>query len=311
MTDLLDLDDGYRALREDRAAVRVPRDVVVASGPDATTYLQGQLSQDLAGLADGEATWSFVLSPQGKVDAWLRVSRLDDERLVLDADAGVGEALLARLERFKLRTRADLDLVTGGSCVAVRGPRSVDVAVDRTTATVVAPVAWSGDVVGVDLVGPDPAVPVAVPLAPVESLDALRIECGVPVVGRELGPDTIPAEAGAWVLDASVSFTKGCYTGQELVARIDSRGGNVPRRLQGLVIDAPADAAPVAGDEVLVDGQVVAAVTSAAWSPAFEAVVALAMVPRSVVVPGSAVVRTAVGEHPARLLALPLVDPSI
>lgn len=303
MTDLLDLDDGYRALREDRAAVRVPRDVVVASGPDATTYLQGQLSQDLAGLADGEATWSFVLSPQGKVDAWLRVSRLDDERLVLDVDAGVGEALLARLERFKLRTRADLDLVTGWSCVAVRGPRSVDVAVDRTTATVVAPVAWPGDVVGVDLVGPDPAVPVAVPLAPVEALDALRIECGVPVVGRELHPDTIPAEAGAWVVEGSVSFTKGCYTGQELVARIDSRGGNVPRPVRGVVVEG--DVPPI-GAEVLVAGEVVGQLTSVARSPELGSV-ALAPIARRVEPPADVVVRWASNEAVGQVRSLPLV----
>ena len=308
MTDLLDLDDGYRALREDRAAVRVPRDVVVASGPDATTYLQGQLSQDLAGLADGEATWSFVLSPQGKVDAWLRVSRLDDERLVLDADAGVGEALLARLERFKLRTRADLDLVTGWSCVAVRGPRSVDVAVDRTTATVVAPVAWPGDVVGVDLVGPDPAVPVAVPLAPVEALDALRIECGVPVVGRELHPDTIPAEAGAWVVEGSVSFTKGCYTGQELVARIDSRGGHVPRPVRAVVVGegvAP-DHLPPVGAEVVAGEQGVGALTSVAWSPRRGAAVALAPLARSVEPPAAVEVAWEGTRRPARVVELPV-----
>src|SRR5690606_7561419 len=67
-----------------------------------------------------------------------------------------------------------------------------------------------------------------------EALEALRIECGVPAMGAELTDATIPAEAGQWLIDASVSFSKGCYTGQELVARIDSRGGNVPRPVRGL-----------------------------------------------------------------------------
>jgi len=308
MTDLLDLDDGYRALREGVAAVRLPRDAVVVSGPDAVTYLQGQLSQDVAGLAVGSSTWSFVLSPQGKVDGWLRVTRTADDRLVLDADAGAGESLLARLERFKLRTKADLDLQAGWSCVALRGPLAADAVVDRTTAVVVAPVDWPGDVHGVDLVGPDPAVPVAVPLAPIEALDAVRIESGVPVVGRELHAETIPAEAGAWVIEASVSFTKGCYTGQELVARIDSRGGNVPRPVRALVIGegvAPHHLPP-AGATVVVDDHEVGALTSVAWSPARGAAVALAPLARSVEPPATLEVTWEGTRRPAQVVPSPI-----
>ena len=66
----------------------------------------------------------------------------------------------------------------------------------------------------------------------------------------ELDESVIPAEIGQWIIDESVSFTKGCYTGQELVARIDSRGGNVPRQLRAIVCDAPV----VAGDEITDDG---------------------------------------------------------
>ncbi|MFN8039342.1 MAG: glycine cleavage T C-terminal barrel domain-containing protein [Acidimicrobiales bacterium] len=308
MTDVLDLDDGYRALREDVAGVRLPRDVVVVTGPDAVTYLQGQLSQDVAGLAVGASAWSFLLSPQGKVDAWLRLTRLDDERVVLDADAGIGEVLLARLERFKLRTKADLELQVGWSCVAVRGPRAGTVAIDRTTAVVVAPVAWPGGVVGADLVGPDPAVPVAVPLAPVEALDAVRIECGVPVVGRELHADTIPAEAGAWVIDASVSFTKGCYTGQELVARIDSRGGHVPRPVRALVLGEGVvpDHLPPVGAVVVAGDQEAGALTSVAWSPGHGTAVALAPLARAVEPPVAVEVAWEGTRRPARVVELPI-----
>ena len=80
-----------------------------------------------------------------------------------------------------------------------------------------------------------------------EALNAVRVEAGWPAMGAELGPDldplVIPAEAGPWLVDASVSFTKGCYTGQELVARVDSRGSNTPRHLRGLVVST--DVAPV------------------------------------------------------------------
>ena len=73
-------------------------------------------------------------------------------------------------------------------------------------------------------------------------LAQLARDAGYRIRWAELDPETIPATVGQWAIDASVSFTKGCYTGQELVARIDSRGGNVPRRLRGLVLEAGPDA---------------------------------------------------------------------
>ena len=118
-----------------------------------------------------------------------------------------------------------------------------------------------------------------------ESLDRYRIAHGIPKMGAELTADTIPGEAGDWVSDASVSFTKGCYTGPELVARIDSRGNNVPHPIRLLVLDVDA----AIGDEVLVDGATVGSLTSVA--PALGAglpALALARVGRAIV-PGSVV----------------------
>jgi folate-binding Fe-S cluster repair protein YgfZ len=89
---------------------RTTRDVVTVTGPDAATYLQGQLSQDVAGLAVGDVAWTFVLQPQGKVDTWARVDRAGPETFRLDTDPGAGEGLVARLERFKLRTAVTLSL---------------------------------------------------------------------------------------------------------------------------------------------------------------------------------------------------------
>ena len=117
-----------------------------------------------------------------------------------------------------------------------------------------------------------------VPLVDRRVLEALRIECGVPAMGAELTEATIPAEAGQWLIDASVSFTKGCYTGQELVARIDSRGGNVPRPIRGLLVDGDE---PAVGAAVEVDGSPVGTVTSTARSAALGSI-ALAILGRSV-----------------------------
>ena len=262
-------------LRSTEGAVRLVRDAVVVAGPEAVSYLQGQLSQDVEALGVGESAPSLLLQPTGKVDAWLRVTRRGDDELLLDTDAGHGEALLARLQRFKLRTKAELSALTWTGW-ALRGP-SVERREGVGPAVLALPASWPG-VPGVDLLGEDVAVPAGLEEVAPESLEALRVECGVPAMGAELTDATIPAEAGRWLIEASVSFTKGCYTGQELVARIDSRGGNVPRPVRGLLIDG--DPAAV-GASVAVDGTEVGRITSSARSAELGAI-ALAPLSRTV-----------------------------
>ncbi len=301
-TTELDLAAGYEALREGVAAAPISRDLIRVEGPDAVTYLQGQLSQDVAALAVGATTWSFVLQPQGKVDAWMRVHRLADDTFLLDTDAGSGAAVEARLRRFLLRTKAEISGVELVEGLAVRGPRSdgAEVVTDGATRL---PAGWPGTT-GFDVVAAG-ASPGSVPRAPVGALEALRIEAGVPAMGRELTERTIPAEAGQWVIDASVSFTKGCYTGQELVARIDSRGGNVPRPVRGLVVegvDLPPAGATLRGP----DGAEVGTVTSSALSPRL-GIVALALVARDVEPPAGVEVVWDGGSTSAEVRGLPLI----
>jgi folate-binding protein YgfZ len=286
--------EDYRAFRESAGAVELPRDFVRAAGPDVTPFLQGQLSQEVAGLAVGASTWALLLQPQGKVTAFLRVLRVGEEEFVLETDAGFAPAVIERLNRFKLRVKCDLDPLVW-RCVAVRGPKAHELVEGGVVAD------WPG-LPGVDLVGEAPAAPAGVAMCGMDAYEAVRIEAGIPVMGRELDEGTIPAEAG--VVDMSVSFTKGCYTGQELVARIDSRGGNVPRRLRGLVLaEGPA---PV-GARVAVDGKEMGALTSVAFSPGLGATVALAYVRRAVEPPAEVTVEWEGGSSPARVEALPLV----
>ena len=107
--------------------VRTTRDLVAVVGPDAATYLQGQLSQDVAGLAVGDSTWTFVLAPQGKVDGWGRITRVADDAFEVLVDAGAGEAWEARLRRFLLRTKADITVTPAVPVLALRGEGSADV----------------------------------------------------------------------------------------------------------------------------------------------------------------------------------------
>lgn len=304
----------YQALRHGLGAVWVSRDVVRVSGPDAVGYLQGQLSQDIAGLAIGGSAPSLLLAPQGKVDAWLRVTRLASDEFLLDVDGGWGEVVVARLGRFKLRSKVEIALVNGWNCLALRGPVVWEVVAPATVPDTLAelhvvPAFWPG-VLGVDLLGPKVSVPGGARVCSLESLAALRVESGVPAMGAELSERTIPAEAG--LVEVSVSFTKGCYTGQELVARLDSRGNRVPRRLRGVLVDwkllAGARFRPGPGAQLLSRDKVVGEITTAADSPGLAALVALAYVRREVIVPAELTLRSGGGEEvAAQVRELPLV----
>ncbi len=268
------------------------RDFVVVSGVDAGSYLQGQLSADVLALGDGESVLSFVLAPDGKADALLRVTA-QEGGFLLDCDGGFGTSIVTRLERFKLRVKVDIEQVPR-ECWAVRGPRSAGCRerfeAEAIPGALVLECLWPG-VVGFDLVG---AVGVAaaeresdrgtmagdprfepLDIAGLErcdpaTLEALRIAAGMPKMGAEIVEGVIPAETG--IVEEAVSFTKGCYTGQELTERIASRGGNTPRKLRHLVVD-PAGSAPHApvtpypGTTLHKDGKQVGTVTSVAVLP--------------------------------------------
>lgn len=281
-------------------SVLVPRDFVQVAGADATSFLQGQLSQDIEPLSVGDSAWSFLLQPQGKVDAWLRVTRVADDAFVLDVDKGCADAVMTRLNRFKLRVKAELS-VLDWRCVAFRGPGAEDEALTAAGASDSArafavDARWPG-IEAFDVIGPTDAVPDTETAASVEQYERARIESGVPAMGRELTEATIPAESG--VVARSVSFTKGCFTGQELVARIDSRGGNVPRPVRLL----RAEVAVPPGARVMHEGRDVGVVTSSASGP--NGSVALALVARAVEPPAEVRVSWDGGETEGRVEALP------
>ncbi|CAB4730959.1 MAG: hypothetical protein F2754_05105 [Actinobacteria bacterium] len=224
----------------DAFAVRLERDIVRVSGPDAATYLQGQLSQDVQSLPNDACAYTFVLQPQGKVDAWFRITRLAEDSFVCDVDAGYGSVIVTRLLRFKLRVKVDIELLPW-QFVAVRGVASSDIDGAALGASISVPVTWGGTQ-GVDLLGPAVALPAGVGAGDADAYETWRVAVGMPAMGPELDESTIPAEAG--VVDISVSFTKGCYTGQELVARVDSRGNRTPRKLRRVVLPPGLQAAP-------------------------------------------------------------------
>jgi folate-binding protein YgfZ len=274
------LHDDLAALRAGDAWVdRTDRGFVTVSGPDAFSYLQALVSADLDGLADRAAVHSLLLSPQGKLDVDFRLVRVGDDAW-LDCDPGFGEQLAASLRRFKIRVDAEVADRTGEVGVLTRvGPLTGD----APDGVVVVPTAW-----GHDYLGPIGALPVPEHVVDRRAFDAWRIERGVPVQPFDLDESIIPQEA--FLEQDAVSFTKGCFLGQELVCRIDTRG-HVNRFLRRLV-DIEGDW-PERGAEIVVDGKVVGALTSVA--PAELRTGALGYVRREVEPPATAELRWAGG----------------
>ena len=284
---------------------RSPWGLVVVSGPDATSFLQAIVSQDLDPVDDGETVASLLLHPQGKVDVSFRATKRDDEWW-LDTDPAFGPHLAEALARYKIRVKVDILDRTAETGLASLVGESVWSIVDPQGATIdqthLLSTDWGG-VEGVDVIGPVDAVRAWIDESGVrhgtaEEFDALRIAAGVPALGVDVDDSTIPQEAGLEV-DA-VSFTKGCFIGQELVCRIDSRG-HVNRFLRRLSL--PGTTVPPPGAEVARDDKVVGTVTSATAVPGEDRVVALAMVRREVEPPAEVTVRWDAADAPAVVLA--------
>ena len=261
--------------------------MVAVVGPDARTYLQGQLSQDVEALEVGQAAETFLLQPAGKVDAWMRVSRLAEEHYVLDVQAGFGAQVVTRLTRFLLRTDCTVEEV-GWDLVTV-----IDAAAAGFSPPVgglALPVEWPG-LVAVDLLGPTVDLPDGLAEGSPQDWEARRIAAGIPAMGSEMDSTTIPGSTG--VVDRSVSFTKGCYTGQELVARVNSRPAGTPTRIVRASGSGPA---PSAGSEVTVGSDPAGLLTSVATLG--DGFVALVSVRRAVATPAEAMA----GATPVSLL---------
>jgi len=202
------------------------------SGDDAVPFLDGLLSQAIEPMARGEVRRSFLLAPNGKVRALLWLLR-DDERIGVIADAGFGAQVISDLTRFKLRVDVAI----------AEEPESLYTVLDADLAT--GPLTIEVPFGGYSrFLTPDPAG--AVDKA---EIDRLRVEAGEPVMGVDIDESTIPQETG--LVPDAVDFTKGCYLGQELVARIDSRG-HVNRRLVRVEM---GDGEPLPGATVQVGGR--------------------------------------------------------
>lgn len=260
--------------------------VLEITGPDAASFLHGQLSADVEGLAVGAGAESLLLSPKGRLVAVGYLVRPDETRFLYVVDASVWDAAVERLVRFHLRVDCDIagdDELGVWSVVGPEADAAVAAALGAGAVpppeplSVVTVPALGEDAVavrtgaeaagGVDLVGVPgaPGIPGAAAVSR-EAVDARRVEVCVPRFGVDYDEGTVPHDAG--LVPRAVGLDKGCYVGQELVERIWSRGhaNRAPRsvRLDGGDVPAPG-AVVVAGDRE------VGSLTTTAWCPAWDA----------------------------------------
>ncbi|HEY8083649.1 MAG TPA: glycine cleavage T C-terminal barrel domain-containing protein [Solirubrobacterales bacterium] len=275
----IELDAQYRQLREECGVLdRSTRGKLLITGEEGPEYLQGQLTNDIEALDPGEGCYAALLDRKGHLQADMRVLALASGELWIDTEPEALEAARRHLEMYKIGRDVEIADLTGNRAIlSLIGPRSVEIAGTPALPEHSCKEARVGGVDclavgtrdGIDLIAAgddasrllegliaDGAVEVEANAA-----DVLRIEAGTPRFGAEMSHQTMPAEAG--IVERAVSFTKGCYIGQEPVARLHYKG-RPNRHLRGLELSAPSEA-----DEILLlGGKEVGKIGSACVSPA-------------------------------------------
>ena len=322
---------------------RADRARIVVSGADRASFLQGLLTNDVVSLNAGQGCYTAYLTAQGRMIADLHVYELGDvmlltlhrdvketvmaklDQVIFSEDVQLGDvtetfAQMAIVGPQAAAIVATLLPVPAETLVALGehgnlrtwwpAPPFLDAVRDGGTGSP-AIIARAGDTgaPGFDLFVESPQGDAlkraliaagAVEVDPATA-DAIRIESGVPLFHRDMDEETIPLEAG--IEARAISFSKGCYVGQEVVIRVLHRGhGRVARKLVGLRLEG--DRVPVAGTAIRAGDREIGEVTSSAYSPALRRPIALGYVHRDFIEPGTKVI---VDDADAGVVALPFV----
>lgn len=264
--------DGYRALRTKGGVVkRTDRAVLVVTGADRASWLQGLVTNDVANLAPGESRYAAYLTPQGRMIGDMNIAARAD-CLLLDVPAPLAASLRDRLDA--LIFAEDAQVADAGATFEVW--------------TAIEPGEPSGGAMADVIVGAGEPNGLSYPEISFETFEVVRIERGIPRFLADMDTETIPLEAG--IEDRAISFTKGCYVGQEVIVRVTHRGGGrVAKKLVRWKADASATAVPLPGARIVSADRDIGRVTSAVFSPARDAVVGLGYVHRDFVEAGTEV----------------------
>ncbi len=305
------------------------------TGADRQRFLNGQVTNNVKDLEPGKGCYAAVVNAKGRLQGDLNIYCLPEE-LLLDCEPGQGPKLAARLEQFVIADDVQVvDISAEYGLLSVQGPQCAAVLAraypdsplpNRPWASEL----WSGQggeicVVnlprarrpGLDLFVPQSLLGQAwTQLAEAvralngrpcgwDCLEWARIEAGLPRYGQDMDDRNLAPEAG--IETRAISYTKGCYIGQEIISRIRSMG-HVTRRLQGFELQNSAAPLPCSGDPITHQGHAVGYITSAIHSPALGHPVALGYLRSEVKKTGTELqVQTQAGPRMARLRALPFV----
>jgi len=317
----------HRAVRERVGLIDLAfRTLIRVTGTERIRFLNGMLSNDIAQLEEGKGCYACLLNPQGKILADVNVIALSDCHL-LEIDARWKEGALDHLNKYVIADDVAFQELTDDVLLALQGPGS-PILLERLAPGIIPPAAEhqstqvtinghtcrltrasmtgeEGYTLATSVKGAGSlwqalhaagATPVGM-----AALNTLRLEAGIPWFGVDFDEGNFPQEAG--IEDKAVSFTKGCYIGQEFVIRIAHRG-HVNRRISGLAVER--EPIPRPRDRILHDDKEVGRITSAASSPTLGKIIALGMLRREWQAPGTVLqINSQDGSVPARVTPLP------
>lgn len=283
MVVMVELDGQYRQLREECGLLdRSERGKLLVTGGEAAEYLQGQLTNDIEAIEPGEGAYAALLDRKGHMQGDMRVLRSGEgPDLLLDTEPEALGPVRRHLGMYKIGRDAEVvDVTAERALLSLIGPRSVEIAgsaalpenaCEEVTLAGTRVLAV-GTADGIDLIleaearerVADALLAAGAAEVSPEAAEIRRVEAGRPRFGAEMGTETMPAEAG--IVEQAVSFTKGCYIGQETVARLHYKG-KPNRHLRGLKLSGAGGAQP--GDAVRLGEKEVGRLGSAAVSPAF------------------------------------------
>jgi folate-binding protein YgfZ len=307
----------YEALTEGAAFIDFSnRGRLCLIGADRQTFINGQVTNNVKDLRVGQGCYAALVNAKGKMTCDLNVFVLADE-ILLDFEPGMSDIVRERLEKFIIAD--DVEVVDASSyhLLSVLGPQAAAVCkqmerpapakpfeITEYLCSYFAATPRLGNL-GVDIFVPGGWLQrilaslqnVGVKQASMEAFETARIEQGIPRFGVDMDENTLAPEA---LGENAISYSKGCYIGQEVIARIRTYG-QVAKALRGLRFDAEA-AVPKSGDKIHREGKEVGWITSAVFSPKLECPIALGYVRKECNQVGT---RLTVNDSPAEIVALP------
>jgi folate-binding protein YgfZ len=328
----------YAALRQSAGVLDLSfRGRLCVVGADRRAFLNGQVTNNVKDLKTGEGCYAALVNAKGKMESDLNIYCLETE-LLLDFEPGLGAAVRARLTKYIIAEDAAVeDAAPLCGLLSAQGPRAAEILAGLGLTAPERPMGVAhiehaalgglyivnqprGATAGFDVFAPPATLAAAAEQLLTAAraaggracgraaLETARIEAGIPRFGADMDGGTLPPEAG--LESRAVSYTKGCYIGQEVIARVRTYG-QVAKALRGLRLPDQLPALPARGDKLFRGDKEVGQITSAAASPLLLGNIALGCVRRECNEIGTELsVHTPGGASPARIVGLPFVTPS-